>query len=168
MNQYKDAIYNYAYYFSGSREDAEDLTQETLIKIWRNLDTLRDHPSRRWIMKVTRNHCIEWARASKSRSGGTISFDADQGTAAISPHHIIKNAEREDLKKKIESAVAGLPAHLRETIILREIQEMKYEEISQALEVPINTVKAHIHRGRRLLREQLSAVQETVPQRRCV
>ena len=155
---------------SSIRHTVTDISSASnhLMKVWRSLDTVRGCPSKCWIMKVTRNHCIDWARAVKSRSRRAVPLDAERGPLKISERHIVKNAERGDLKKKIESAVSGLPAHLRETIILREIQGMKYEEISQALQVPVNTVKAHIHRGRRLLRERLSAVQETVLERRCV
>jgi len=168
MKKYRNAIYSYAYYFSGSHEDAEDLTQEALIKIWRNMPVMRPFPGKSWVMKVTRNHCIDWARARKTDCAGLVSPGAAAHYCKVSESHIIRNVDRNELKKKIEAAIAGLPVCLRETIILREIQGMKYEEISRALDMPLNTVRANIHRGRRLMREHLNAAYGREFQRRCV
>ena len=155
MNRYKDYIYNYAYYFSGSREQAEDLTQEVLLKIWRNVDSLGEGPGKSWIHKVTKNHCIDWYKKRKQVDRSTLPFDADDPVMSRGASHVEEDFERNDLMAEIEAAIARLPEALREIIILREIEEMKYEEISRLLDIPLNTVKVNIHRGRRFLREEL-------------
>ena len=160
MKQQKDFIYSYAYYFSGSRENAEDLTQEVLIKIWQNLESVKNGPKRAWVAKVTRNLCIDWARSGKLKNRALVPLDERLPEPSVSARHVEQAVERRDLRKRIEAAIARLPEKLRGLIILREIQNLKYEEIAEALNMPLNTVKTNIHRGRRLLRELLSPVIE--------
>jgi RNA polymerase sigma-70 factor (ECF subfamily) len=161
MNRYKDYIYNYAHYFSGSRDHAEDLTQEVLLKIWRNFDSLREEPGKSWIHKVTRNHCIDWYKKGKKIDLSSSPLDDNDPEMNPPVFHVEQDFERQDLRSRIETAIARLPETLREIIILREIQEMKYEEISRLLDMPLNTVKVNIHRGRRLLREHLGYLYES-------
>ncbi|MFQ6093620.1 MAG: RNA polymerase sigma factor [bacterium] len=160
VRQYKDLIYSYAYYFSGTREDAEDLTQEVLLRIWQSLDSIRVGPTKSWVSKVTRNLCIDWARRKRTRLDSPISLEARNRDEGLRAPLVEPSAERADLRRRIEGAIARLPEKLRTVIILREIGDLKYEEISQVLDMPLNSVKSYIHRGRRLLRERLRALYE--------
>ena len=157
-NAYKDFIFTYAYYFTGTREDAEDVTQEVLLKIWQNMDTLRKGITKSWVSTVTRNLCIDWARWRTARPDMTIAADAEDDDQFSAPPVHISTAEQNELRSTIEKAIARLPEQLRSVVILREIEELKYEEISEVLDIPLNSVKSYIHRGRRLLREQLTAL----------
>ena len=160
VKQYKDFIHSYAYYFTGTQEDAEDLTQEVLLKIWENMDSLRFGLTKSWVSKVTRNLCIDWLRRRGARPETPISFESEDREFEVSAPLEESDVEREELKKNIEVAITKLPEKLRSVIILREIEDLKYEEISEVLNIPINSVKSYIHRGRRLLREQLSVIYE--------
>lgn len=158
VKEHKDFIYNYAFYFTGTREDAEDLTQEVLLRIWQNMDTVRKGMTKSWISKVTRNLCIDWARRRKARPDMAGSLESEDHDRI--PSLVIKEpgVEGKELRKHIEKAIAMLPEKLRSAIILREVEDLKYEEISEVLNIPLNSVKSYIHRGRRLLREQLSTL----------
>jgi RNA polymerase sigma-70 factor (ECF subfamily) len=155
MNRYKNFIFSYAYYFSGSRENAEDLTQEVLLRIWQNMDSLRVGPTKSWIAKVTRNLCIDWARRKNPASDASIPLEEVENQPKSHPRSVEQTIEREEVRSALKAAIARLPENLRTPIILREIEDMKYEEIGEALDMPLNSVKVNIHRGRRLLRERL-------------
>lgn len=160
VKQYKDFIYSYSYYFSGTHEDAEDLTQEVLIRIWENMDSLRLGPTKSWVSKVTRNVCIDWARRRRARPEAPVSLQSEDCEFDFPAPFEESGAEKEEMKRNIKKAIAKLPEKLKSVIILREIEDLKYEEISDVLNMPLNSVKSYIHRGRRLLREQLSAIYE--------
>ena len=159
VEQHKDRIYSHALYFLGNRPDAEDVTQEVLIRTWKNLDSIYLKTTQAWLMRVTHNLCIDYARRRKS--GVTIVQHDDLSIldtkAAFSgngtdPH---KDAENSDLRRQIYTALQKLPEHLRSVIMMREINDIKYEEISQALDIPLNSVKVYIHRGRNELKKAL-------------
>ena len=160
VKQYKDFIYSYAFYFSGTREDAEDLTQEVLIRIWENLGSLRLGPTKSWVSKVTRNMCIDWERRRRARPETPVALQSEDCEFDVPAPFEETGAEKEEMRRNIEKTIAKLPEKLKSVIILREIEDMKYEEISDVLSMPINSVKSYIHRGRRMLREQLSAIYE--------
>ncbi|UCE17796.1 MAG: RNA polymerase sigma factor [Gemmatimonadota bacterium] len=158
--QYKDFIYSYAYYFTGTREDAEDLTQEMLLKIWENMDSLRLGLTKSWVTKVTRNLCIDWLRRRGARPETPPPLDSGERDPDLPAPFVESDVETEELRRNIKKAIAKLPEKSRSVIILREIEDLKYEEISEVLDMPINSVKSYIHRGRRLLRQHLSAIYE--------
>ena len=156
IKEQKNFVYNYAYYFTGTREDAEDLTQEVLLKIWQNMDTVRKGITKSWVSAVTRNLCIDWARRKSVRPDMSTSVEPEDFEQFPSPSLEVSGAEQEELRGHIEAAIGRLPEKIRSAIILREIEDLKYEEISEVLDIPLNSVKSYIHRGRRMLREQLS------------
>jgi RNA polymerase sigma factor (sigma-70 family) len=156
IKEHKDFIFTYAYYFTGTREDAEDMTQEVLLKIWQNMDMVRKGITRSWISTVTRNVCIDWARRRGARPDMTTSGEPEELDRLPSLSMGQSGAERAELRKHLKAAIARLPEKIRSTIILREIEGWKYEEIGEMLNMPLNSVKSYIHRGRRMLREQLS------------
>ena len=165
VRQYKDFIYNYAYYFTGLREDAEDLTQEVLLRMWHHVDSLRLGPTKSWVATVTRNMCIDWARRRRPEADSPVPLETEDRHLELGAPLEEAGAERGELREKIEEAIAQLPEKVRSVIILREIEDMKYEEISHVLNMPLNSVKSHIHRGRRLLRERLRVLYESEYQR---
>ena len=157
VGQHKDRIYTQAYYLLGSHDEAEDVTQEVLLKIWERLDDLPRKHTTAWIMKVTHNLCIDYIR----RRGRTVRlFDLgnneeereDRPEGVFDPE---AEAERSEMRRQIEREILELPEPLRSVIILREIQGLKYEEIAHTLDVPLNSVKVYLYRGRRILREKL-------------
>lgn len=164
VHRYQHRVYGFACYFLNDREAAQDVTQEVLIRFWkhgREVDESRLLP---WLLRVTRNACIDALRKRRSRRNvmlvdTEVMMDAeDEGASPVD------TAEAGDFQEQLQRALDALDDPYRSIVILREVQDMKYEEISAAMDMPLNTVKVYLHRGRKMLREQLSEVmrRETV------
>ncbi|MCR4439136.1 MAG: RNA polymerase sigma factor [bacterium] len=163
---YKDRIYSQAYYFLGNRPDAEDVTQEVLLRAWQHFDAIRKPTLKAWLMRVTHNLCIDSLRRHKAERAVVSDDELGEATKAVptqeiehDPHRV---AEQQELKDCLEEAIRRLPPRLRSIIIMREWLDMKYEEISAALGIPMNSVKVYIHRGRKQLRMALGEMAEEV------
>jgi RNA polymerase sigma-70 factor (ECF subfamily) len=157
-DQHRHRVYTFAYYSLGNREEAEDVTQEVLVRLWKNWEDLEEVTLPAWISRVTRNACIDAVRRRRAyRTRVVASGDGEDMVQGISiepgPD---ATAEASELRETIQGALASLQEPYRSIVILREIQDLKYEEISENLELPLNTVKSYLHRGRRMLREKLS------------
>lgn len=157
VRQYQDRVFGFACYFLGSHEDAKDITQEVLIRLWRHRGSVDVDRLLPWLMRVTRNACIDHTRGRRHTyevNGEDSERWADDGAT---PADDLETAEKANM---IEAAIEQVPEPYRSLVILREIQDMKYEEISGAMDMPLNTVKVYIHRGRKMLRKQLREVME--------
>lgn len=164
VHQYQDRVYGFACYFLGDREAAQDVTQEVLIRLWRHRGEVDGDRALGWLMRVARNACIDVHRKRRStRAVMTVDTDGvlDAAGDAESP---AEATEAHDFQRHLRRALDALADPYRSIVILREVQDMKYEEISGAMNLPLNTVKVYLHRGRKMLREQLSEVmnRETV------
>jgi len=155
--QHRDRVFTYSWYCLGDRDDAEDVTQEVLVRLWKNWDEMEEPRLVPWLIHVTRNLCIDTLRRRKTYRG--LVADDPEGLAmsqvASPTPSPSANAESADLGARVERALRTLPEPYRTIVILREVQDFKYEEISEALAMPLNTVKVYLHRGRRKLRERL-------------
>jgi RNA polymerase sigma-70 factor (ECF subfamily) len=155
--RHRDRIFTFACYYLGNREEAEDVTQEVLIRLWKNLDSLEEPRIVPWLIHVTRNACIDTLR--RRRTYRALVAEDPEGEAMLRVASKIPGpaavAEASDFRTHVEDALRDLAEPYRSVVILREIQDLKYEEISAALGLPLNTVKVYLHRGRRKLRERL-------------
>ena len=149
-------LYNFACWLAGDREAAEDLVQETYLKAFKGFSTFQQGTNfRAWIYRILRNTFLT------TRAGLTAmtSLDNDDegpqepGTADT-PESILL---ARDAQEKIRAALEELPVHHREIILLCDIEEMSYQEISQALSIPIGTVMSRLSRARRAMRTLLTA-----------
>jgi RNA polymerase sigma-70 factor (family 1) len=158
--RYQDRVYAFACYFLGDREAAADVTQEVLLRLWRHRDDVDEARVLGWLLRVTRNACIDALRKRRA-TRHVMQVDEDKVARAesgtCSP---AEAAQAADIRQHLERALERLKEPYRSIVILREIQEMKYEEICGALDLPLNTVKVYLHRGRKMLREQLSEVMQ--------
>ena len=156
LAEHKDQIYSHALYFLGNYQDAEDVTQEVLIRIWQNLISIRRGKEKAWVMRVTHNLCIDYARSRHKRSevvlNENVNFLKAQTTGSPLEPDPAKLAQRSDFTEHILQALQKLPQKLKSVLMMREIQGLKYKEISQVLGMPINSVKVYIHQGREALR----------------
>lgn len=164
-SQHQHRVYTFAYYYLGNREDAEDVTQEVLIRLWENGQQVEGEGLPAWITRVTRNACLDALR--KRRNARTLGSaeDNEETLARVAstgpdPGQLAEVAE---LRQRLDQALALLPELQRSILILREIQGRDYEEISAALGLPLNTMKVYLHRGRQRLREVLKMSQEHDP-----
>jgi RNA polymerase sigma-70 factor, ECF subfamily len=159
VQQYNRRIYNICYRFSGSADDAADLTQEVFIKMYRTLSTYDTTRASfmTWVTTVTRNLLVDHFRKGKY-DRVTDSLDATPGNqeegltladqledGAASPESRVRTQETQ---KMVHEALRRLSPELREAVILRDLQDLDYKDIAKVLNVPEGTVKSRINRGR--------------------
>jgi RNA polymerase sigma-70 factor (ECF subfamily) len=146
-------IYNLAYRFTGRFDEAEDLTQEVFLKVYRTLHTYKAESGafETWIVRVARNHFIDHYRKYKTERLYTDPLD-DNPEVVVPSHSRIDHPgqalERREAAEHVQRLLESLPAEQREAVILRDLEELSYEEIAEILGVPIGTVKSRINRGR--------------------
>lgn len=155
VERYQDRVYGFACYMLGSRADAQDVTQDVLIRLWRRGGEVDDGRVFSWLMRVTRNACLDRLRHRKVVRG-VVSGEVDVDGMANDDASPADRLEQADERAVLEGLLARLSEPYRSIVILREIQGMKYEEISGAMDLPLNTVKVYLHRGRKMLRKHLT------------
>jgi len=152
IDKHKEWIFTYAFYFTGDRADAEDVTQEVMLRLWQHLEKIRLGSAGAWIRKTTRNLCIDSRRRRiRYRSDTEL---ADQIPGALDDP--IDRTQSSMLSEVIYSALQHLPDKHRSVLIMREIQDMSYREISACLNIPLNSTKVFLWRARSALRRRLS------------
>jgi RNA polymerase sigma-70 factor (ECF subfamily) len=158
-------VFNVAYKFVGKHDEAEDLTQDIFLKIFKALNTFdRRANFQTWIISISRNLCIDHYRSVR-KERQTIAREVDTGdlqpaSADRGPYHA---AEHQDLRGLLRRALQALPATLRTAVVLRDLQELSYQEIADQLGLPEGTVKSRINRGRIELAHQLKRLQDNQP-----
>lgn len=145
-------IFNLAYRFTSNAETAEDLTQEVFIRIYRTLDQFdpKQGDLANWLMRLARNLIIDDYRHRQRNPQNTMADAVDDHqyhlrAAGTSAH---KEIERRELAAQVQSGIDKLPSDLKTCVILRDIEEMSYQEIVEVLQIPEGTVKSRINRGR--------------------
>src|SRR6187397_2654008 len=160
-------VFNVAYKFVGKHDEAEDLTQDIFLKIFKALNTFdRRANFQTWIISISRNLCIDHYRSVR-KERQTIARDVDSNdlqpaTLERGPY---AQAEHQDLRAQLRQALEALPITLRTAVVLRDLQELSYQEIADRLGLPEGTVKSRINRGRIELAHQLKRVQDNQPVR---
>ena len=145
-------VYNLCYRFTGNTSEAEDLTQEVFIKTFQNLRSF-DYAQgsfATWLNRIARNHLVDHYRRTKmDRVTSSVDEDEEGFTQMpagdSSPAVAVEQRERKEL---LQAALDRLSPDMREAVILRDLQDLEYQEISQVLGVPEGTVKSRINRGR--------------------
>src|SRR4249920_171459 len=150
-------VFNVAYKFVGKHDQAEDLTQDIFLKIFKSLDTFdRRANFQTWLISISRNLCIDHYRSvRKERETIDRDVDANQLTPAAVDAGPIAALEQRDRVTLLRQALAALPETLRTAVVMRDIQELSYQEIATALRLPEGTVKSRINRGRTELARQI-------------
>lgn len=157
VRQYWRKVFNVAYKFVGKHDEAEDLAQDIFLKIFKSLDTFDSRANfQTWLISVSRNLCIDHYRSVR-KERETIDRDVDTNELAPAarepgPIAALEQADRVALLRK---ALAALPATLRTAVLMRDIQELSYQEIADKLRLPEGTVKSRINRGRTELARQV-------------
>jgi RNA polymerase sigma-70 factor (ECF subfamily) len=157
VRQHWRKVFNIAYKFTGKHDEAEDLTQDVFLKIFKSLHTFDQRANfQTWLVSVSRNLCIDHYRSVR-KERETIDRDVDAGNLSpvaqtISPFAALEARDRVALLRK---AMDQLPDALREAVMLRDIQELSYQEIADRLQTPEGTVKSRINRGRTELSRQI-------------
>jgi RNA polymerase sigma-70 factor (ECF subfamily) len=157
VRQYWRKVFNVAYKFVGRHDEAEDLAQEIFLKIFKSLDTFdRRANFQTWLISVSRNLCIDHYRSVR-KERETIDRDVDANALAPASNDAgpIAVLEQRDRVVLLRQALAALPESLRTAVLLRDIQELSYQEIADRLRLPEGTVKSRINRGRTELARQI-------------
>lgn len=145
-------IFNLAYRFTSSVEAAEDLTQEVFIRIYKTLDQYdaKQGDLANWLMRLARNLIIDDYRHRQRNPQNTYADDVDNHTFHLRAvgNSAQKDIERRELCAQVQEGIDKLPTDLRTCVILRDIEELSYQEIVEVLKIPEGTVKSRINRGR--------------------
>ena len=165
IRQHKNKIFNYAIYMMKNQMDAEDITQEVLIRTWQNINNFNFNAAKSLMMRTTHNLCIDYLRRNNKLNKREMDFDedyyeefADQSPGA-NPDKI---SEIKITDEEMQSAVNKLPERLKSPFVLYEIQGFKYREISKILDAPLNTIKVNIMRARKQLQKELKRYVEEI------
>ena len=153
-------VFNVAYKFVGKHDEAEDLTQDIFLKIFKALKTFdRRANFQTWIISISRNLCIDHYRSVR-KERQTIARDVDSSDLqpATPERGPYAQAEHQDLRAQLRTALETLPVSLRTAVVLRDLQELSYQEIADQLNLPEGTVKSRINRGRTELARQVQRI----------
>ena len=158
VRRYQHRIYGFAFHYLGSREEAEDVTQEVFIRFWKFRDQIDEEQPLGWLLRVTRNASVDAIRRRKTyRNAVAVNSEILDFAEGAEPSPAV-SAESSDFRAHLETALDAMSEPYRSIVILREMQEMQYQEICDALELPLTTVKVYLHRARKMLRKQLQEV----------
>jgi RNA polymerase sigma-70 factor (ECF subfamily) len=160
IKNYKQDIYRFSFYMLKNKPDAEDITQEVLIKTWENIEKFEFSKAKSWIMKTTYNLCIDLIRKRKSADNFVYESEEDEDFELPDNDYLnnpLVKMENESLKERINEAIQNLPEKLKTIFVMYEINEMKYKEISDLLNIPINSVKVFLLRARKKLQLELQS-----------
>ncbi len=150
VRQYRRRVYSVAYKFTGNHEEAEDLTQDIFIKVFRALHTFdRRANFQTWLISVSRNMCIDHYRSVR-KERETINRDISADDLMPVAEGLPADAllEQQGQAALLRRALAALPDPLRLAVTLRDLQDLSYHDIARRLQVPEGTVKSRINRGR--------------------
>lgn len=161
---YKDKVFQICYRMLGNRHEAEDIAQEAFIRAYVNIETFNQKRKfSTWLFRIATNLCIDWIRKKKpdyyldAEVAGTDGLTMYSQVAADVqlPEDEVENME---LQETIQKEISKLPEKYRSVIVLKYIEELPLQEISEILDMPLGTVKTRVHRGREALRKQLKSL----------
>ncbi len=170
VRRYQRPVFSLIYRMVRDRERAEDLAQETFVKVLNALDSYRsEYKFSSWIFKIANNAAIDQLRRKEldtlSLDGApdAVTSERQEGTSLQLPNageSPLQELEARELGSQIERAIAHLRPEYRSCILLRHVEGYAYEEIAEMLDLPLGTVKTYIHRARSELRALLEGVNE--------
>jgi RNA polymerase sigma-70 factor (ECF subfamily) len=155
VREHADRVYRLAYRLSGNRADAEDLTQETFVRVFRSLAQYSPGTFEGWLHRITTNLFLDMVRRRQRIRFDALPEDADDRLAGTDPGPEQTYHEMH-LDPEIEAALDALPPDFRVAVVLCDLEQLSYEEIAATLGIKVGTVRSRIHRGRVMLREALA------------
>ncbi len=152
VDEYQDQAWTLARYLLKDESEAEDVCQESFVKLWDNRDSIDPEKIRPWLMKVTRNACFDRLRRRRP------SEEFGDHTAQTSAPGPMQDTQRLELAHRLQQSISNLVEPYRSLVVLRDVQQHSYEEVAGVLELSLAQVKVYLHRARKQLREQLAEV----------
>lgn len=167
--RFERPVFGLASALTGSREDAEDVTQETFLHLWQSLGSWRgDCGARTWVLRIARNAALDLVRSRQIRQTLPLTVTDENGEEVPldvpddSPDAAPDAAYLRSLEiREVRAAIAALPPDQREILTLRDIQELSYAELSDLLGLPPGTVKSRLFRAREALKKIL--IERNIP-----
>jgi RNA polymerase sigma-70 factor (ECF subfamily) len=147
-----DAAYNLARWITCNADDAEDMVQEAYLRALRYFDSFTGMDGRAWILSIVRNTCLTWYGKQK---GGAVVFDERVHSSGWEQSTQETTMMQKDSAGALRGCIEALPVQYRETIILRELEEMSYKEIADVTALPVGTVMSRLSRARKRLEDCL-------------
>jgi len=144
-------LYNVAYRLTGNDDDAYDLVQEALLRVRKGLETYQPGSMEAWLSRIVTNVFLDEVRRKRRRPVEALPDDPER----MLPPSPGADEATESLPDDVQAALRRLPEDFRTAVVLCDVVGLSYEEIADALSVPVGTVRSRIHRGRRLLRTAL-------------
>ena len=153
VREHADRVYRLAYRLSGNQHDAEDLTQETFIRVFRSLANYQPGTFEGWLHRITTNLFLDMARRRARVRMEALPEDAERIPGGDpSPDQVYASSH---LDPDLQAALDELPPDFRAAVVLCDVEGLSYEEIGATLGVKLGTVRSRIHRGRQALRAAL-------------
>jgi RNA polymerase sigma-70 factor, ECF subfamily len=159
ISQYLNPVYNYTFRIVNDKSEAEDITQEVFVKVWKNLDKYDESKNfKTWLFTIARNTTIDFLRKRKNISFSELGDDEKTFEENITDTEPLPDEifMRKELGKELENALSKMRPDFREIILLHYTENMTFEEISVIVGKPLNTVKSHHLRGLSALRKLLT------------
>lgn len=161
VDMYKDKIYHLGYRMLGHVNEAEDIVQETFLRVYTNLERYDETQKfSTWIYRIATNLCIDRLRKRKPN----YSLDAEMPDSDGADWYSLLPSNREtpeeeivltETQEQIRKAIDALPKKYKSVVVLRYLHDMSLQEIGEVLKMPVTTVKTRVHRGREYLRKKL-------------
>ena len=153
VREQKDRIFSYAAMLLRNRTEAQDIVQESMVRMWKHQSKIDEAGAPMWLKRTAHNLCIDRIRRRKVRSEvGTETLEETSIDSSPGPDRM---AESDRLGQEIGQALGQLSEQDRSVLILREVQQRPYAEIAEMLSMPMGTLKARLHRAREQLRKKL-------------
>jgi RNA polymerase sigma-70 factor, ECF subfamily len=159
VQRWERRIFALAFGMLGREDDARDATQETFLAAFRNLRGFRGEARvSSWLHRIAVNQCITRQRRAKVRSETALEDEAEKNAAVFAlPAEVspARAAEHREVSSAVRKAVCALPADLRQVVVMKEFEELTFQEISDVLDVPLSTVKSRLYTALRQLQMRL-------------
>lgn len=150
---YENKIYNLSYYTLKNKEDALDVTQDVCLKIYKSIEKFKGNSKiSTWIYRITYNTCLDYLRKKKDE----ISYEEAVNFEIDNEYRVENIVEKNEIKNEIKKCILKLGNDHRTIIILRDINGLSYQEISEILGIEIGTVKSRVNRAREALKKELT------------
>ena len=155
VNNHSAKVFRLAYRLTGNRYDAEDLTQEVFVRVFRSLANFKPGTLDGWLHRITTNLFLDQARRKSRIRFDALADDAESRLPGREPGPE-RSFEYNNLDLDVQAALDALPPDFRAAVVLCDLEGLSYDEVAEALDVKLGTVRSRIHRGRTMLRESLA------------
>lgn len=158
--RYRRRVFTFARSLLSNREEAEEVTQDVLLRLWRHQRRVDEERLGTWLLRVTRNACYDLLRRRRSHqiAAGPPADEEEAAEVPSAEPGPEARIQASDFRRRLKAALDEIGEPYRTVVVLREVQGLAHREISEALGVPEATVRVHLHRGRRRLRDILREV----------